>query len=81
MMNFIPSSTCRIISQLRRPVLTNTRSFAVSFNTVEMPSLSPTMTHGNLASWKVKPGDEIKPGDVICEIETDKAVLGFEVFN
>ncbi|PNH07466.1 Dihydrolipoyllysine-residue acetyltransferase [Tetrabaena socialis] len=43
-----------------------------------MPSLSPTMDRGNIVEWKVKPGDAIKPGDVMAEIETDKATLGFE---
>ncbi len=43
-----------------------------------MPSLSPTMERGNIVSWKVGPGDAIKPGDVLAEIETDKATLAFE---
>ena len=43
-----------------------------------MPALSPTMTEGNLASWQVKEGDEIKAGDVIAEIETDKATMEVE---
>ena len=44
-----------------------------------MPSLSPTMTHGTISAWKRKPGDELKAGDVLCEIETDKASVGFDV--
>ena len=44
-----------------------------------MPSLSPTMTQGTIAAWKKAPGDLLKPGDILCEIETDKAVVGFEV--
>jgi hypothetical protein len=40
-----------------------------------MPSLSPTMTAGNIASWKKKVGDAIAPGDVLAEIETDKATM------
>jgi len=44
-----------------------------------MPSLSPTMTHGTISLWKAKPGDELKAGDVLCEIETDKASMGFEL--
>ncbi|XP_039023561.1 dihydrolipoyllysine-residue acetyltransferase component 1 of pyruvate dehydrogenase complex, mitochondrial-like isoform X2 [Hibiscus syriacus] len=43
-----------------------------------MPALSPTMTQGNIAKWKKKEGDKIEPGDVLCEIETDKATLEFE---
>ena len=41
---------------------------------VLMPALSPTMTEGKLAKWHVKVGDAVKAGQVICEIETDKAV-------
>lgn len=45
---------------------------------VGIPALSPTMTHGNLASWKLKQGDSMSAGDVVCEIETDKAIVDFE---
>jgi pyruvate/2-oxoglutarate dehydrogenase complex dihydrolipoamide acyltransferase (E2) component len=38
-----------------------------------MPALSPTMTEGKLAKWLKHPGDAVKSGDVIAEIETDKA--------
>lgn len=44
-----------------------------------MPALSPTMTHGTIASWTKKPGDVCGAGDVLCEIETDKATVAFEV--
>lgn len=44
-----------------------------------LPALSPTMEKGNLMKWLVKEGDKVTPGDVICEIETDKASVGFEV--
>jgi pyruvate dehydrogenase E2 component (dihydrolipoamide acetyltransferase) len=43
-----------------------------------MPALSPSMTTGNIASWVKKEGDKINPGDVIAEIETDKATVAFE---
>lgn len=43
-----------------------------------MPALSPTMTEGNLAKWLKKEGDKIKAGDVIAEIETDKATMEVE---
>ena len=43
-----------------------------------MPALSPTMTEGNLAKWVKKEGDAVKAGDVICEIETDKATMEVE---
>ncbi|KAL9674816.1 hypothetical protein QQ045_003015 [Rhodiola kirilowii] len=45
---------------------------------IDMPALSPTMTQGNIATWKKKEGDKIEVGDVLCEIETDKATLEFE---
>jgi pyruvate/2-oxoglutarate dehydrogenase complex dihydrolipoamide acyltransferase (E2) component len=44
-----------------------------------MPALSPTMTHGSISSWKYKAGDFVKAGDALCEIETDKASVGFDV--
>jgi pyruvate dehydrogenase E2 component (dihydrolipoamide acetyltransferase) len=43
-----------------------------------MPALSPTMTSGNIGTWQKKPGDTIAPGDVLVEIETDKAQMDFE---
>ncbi|KAF4988527.1 hypothetical protein FDECE_15014 [Fusarium decemcellulare] len=45
---------------------------------VKMPALSPTMQAGNIGSWQKKPGDSIAPGDVLVEIETDKAQMDFE---
>src|ERR1041385_7650727 len=46
-----------------------------------MPALSPTMEKGNLAKWLKKEGDAVKPGDVIAEIETDKATMEFEAIE
>lgn len=43
-----------------------------------MPALSPTMTEGNIASWKIKEGDSFSAGDVLLEIETDKAQMDVE---
>ena len=43
-----------------------------------MPALSPTMTEGTLAKWIVKEGDTVAAGDVMAEIETDKATMEFE---
>src|SRR5450631_3877435 len=43
-----------------------------------MPALSPTMEKGNLAKWLKKEGDTVKSGDVIAEIETDKATMEVE---
>lgn len=46
-----------------------------------MPALSPTMTEGTLAKWHKKEGDAIKSGDVLAEIETDKATMEFEAVD
>jgi pyruvate dehydrogenase E2 component (dihydrolipoamide acetyltransferase) len=46
-----------------------------------MPALSPTMTEGNLAKWLKKEGEPVKPGDVIAEIETDKATMEVEAVD
>ena len=46
-----------------------------------MPALSPTMTEGNLAKWTKKEGDKVKAGDVIAEIETDKATMEVEAVD
>ncbi len=46
-----------------------------------MPALSPTMEKGNLAKWLKQEGDKVKPGDVIAEIETDKATMEYEVID
>ena len=43
-----------------------------------MPALSPTMSEGKLSKWLVKEGDKIKAGDLLAEIETDKAIMEFE---
>jgi pyruvate dehydrogenase E1 component beta subunit len=48
---------------------------------VLMPALSPTMTEGKLAKWHVKVGDVVKAGQVICEIETDKATMEVEAVD
>jgi pyruvate/2-oxoglutarate dehydrogenase complex dihydrolipoamide acyltransferase (E2) component len=48
---------------------------------VLMPALSPTMEEGTLAKWLVKEGDKVKSGDVIAEIETDKATMEFEAVD
>src|SRR5579872_5305618 len=45
---------------------------------VLMPALSPTMTEGKLAKWLKKPGDAVKAGDILAEIETDKATMEME---
>ncbi|PJK31423.1 pyruvate dehydrogenase complex dihydrolipoamide acetyltransferase [Minwuia thermotolerans] len=49
--------------------------------TITMPALSPTMEEGTLASWQVKAGDTVAAGDVLCEIETDKATMEVEAVD
>ncbi|KAH9768769.1 Dihydrolipoyllysine-residue acetyltransferase component 1 of pyruvate dehydrogenase complex [Citrus sinensis] len=49
-----------------------------SHTVVGMPALSPTMSQGNIAKWRKKEGDKIEIGDILCEIETDKATVEFE---
>ncbi|UTO28790.1 pyruvate dehydrogenase complex dihydrolipoamide acetyltransferase [Bartonella harrusi] len=48
---------------------------------ITMPALSPTMEEGNLAKWNVKVGDKVSAGDVIAEIETDKATMEVEAID
>eukprot|EP01104_Vermistella_antarctica_P007885 TRINITY_DN1952_c2_g4_i1.p1 TRINITY_DN1952_c2_g4~~TRINITY_DN1952_c2_g4_i1.p1 ORF type:complete len:532 (-),score=109.85 TRINITY_DN1952_c2_g4_i1:13-1563(-) len=81
--SFTPSTT-QIISQAS-PLRTSRISLGARFFTeypdhqaVAMPALSPTMTEGKIVSWSVKEGDAVAPGDLLCEIETDKAVMSFE---
>ena len=48
---------------------------------LKMPTLSPTMEEGTLAKWLVKEGDDVKSGDILAEIETDKATMEFEAVD
>src|SRR6478672_956904 len=48
---------------------------------IKMPRLSDTMTEGTVATWLKKVGDTVKEGDILAEIETDKATMEFESFN
>ena len=61
-------------------VLRRVRAFSAlpAHQQITMPGLSPTMTQGNIATWHKKEGDEVAAGDVLCEIETDKATLEME---
>jgi pyruvate/2-oxoglutarate dehydrogenase complex dihydrolipoamide acyltransferase (E2) component len=51
---------------------------AVTGLEVKMPSLSPTMSEGIIVKWLKNEGDPVSPGDVLCDIQTDKAVVSFE---
>src|SRR3546814_12463379 len=48
---------------------------------IQMPALSPTMEEGTLAKWLVKEGDTVSAGDLLAEIETDKATMEFEAVD
>ena len=48
---------------------------------LKMPALSPTMEEGTLAKWLVKEGDSVAAGDILAEIETDKATMEFEAVD
>lgn len=80
-----------LVPALRRQVLQHARFARVAVpsltrwyasfpphTVVKMPALSPTMTAGNIGAWQKKPGDSISPGEVLVEIETDKAQMDFE---
>jgi pyruvate/2-oxoglutarate dehydrogenase complex dihydrolipoamide acyltransferase (E2) component len=54
-------------------------STSVPYTTITMPALSPTMTAGTISSWVKKEGEAVAVGDVLCEIETDKATMAYEV--
>jgi pyruvate dehydrogenase E2 component (dihydrolipoamide acetyltransferase) len=77
-----PSS---VLVSSRRAVSAGSNLFSVrwfadlpSYSILKMPSLSPTMKQGNIIDWKKKEGDKLSPGDVIADIETDKATMEFE---
>src|SRR5262245_55346053 len=63
-----------------RSATADSRARAMSIN-ILMPALSPTMTEGKLAKWHVKVGDTVKAGQIICEIETDKATMEVEAVD
>ena len=48
---------------------------------IKMPALSPTMEEGTLAKWLVNEGDAVKSGDILAEIETDKATMEVEAVD
>ncbi|KAJ1342949.1 pyruvate dehydrogenase complex dihydrolipoamide acetyltransferase [Batrachochytrium salamandrivorans] len=75
------SAIC-LLSESKNTAHTQRRSYASSnypaHAVLNMPALSPTMTQGNLGKWHKKIGDPISPGDILVEIETDKAQMDFE---
>jgi pyruvate/2-oxoglutarate dehydrogenase complex dihydrolipoamide acyltransferase (E2) component len=53
-------------------------NFGADFLRLEMPALSPTMSEGTIVQWNIQEGGKVNIGDVICEIQTDKATIGYE---
>src|SRR2546421_798418 len=53
----------------------------IAMSEVNMPRLSDTMQEGTIARWLKKTGDEVKKGDIIAEIETDKATMDLEAYD
>jgi pyruvate dehydrogenase E2 component (dihydrolipoamide acetyltransferase) len=60
---------------------TKQEKYAVMGIEIKMPALSPTMEEGTLAKWLVKEGDSVQSGDLLAEIETDKATMEFEAVD
>ena len=76
---------CVLYEELYRECDTKVQNFmlyhmfvSVVGQEVKMPSLSPTMSEGTIVKWLKKEGDPIQPGDVLCDIQTDKAVISLE---
>lgn len=77
------AAACRATARLSGSRAVTARSFTSSTRCLAaqnftMPALSPTMTEGNIATWNVKEGDSFSAGDVLLEIETDKATMDVE---
>ncbi|CAG9972149.1 unnamed protein product [Clonostachys byssicola] len=77
------AAVCRATARLSSNPAVGARAFTSSSRCLAaqnftMPALSPTMTEGNIAAWNVKEGDSFSAGDVLLEIETDKATMDVE---
>ncbi|AFX98909.1 pyruvate dehydrogenase complex dihydrolipoamide acetyltransferase [Candidatus Endolissoclinum faulkneri L2] len=70
-----------MLLQLRTPAIVHNGKNQAMPIPITMPALSPTMTEGNLAKWMVKEGDTVSAGEVIVEIETDKATMEVEAVD
>ncbi|KAI0131772.1 single hybrid motif-containing protein, partial [Xylariales sp. AK1849] len=73
-----PSSASAALRCTLTPQLARWYASFPPHTVIKMPALSPTMTAGNIGAWNKKAGDSIAPGDVLVEIETDKAQMDFE---
>lgn len=78
----LSDSRAALLSRSAQLLSSSPRGFASLPEGVEeltMPALSPTMTVGNISSWLKKEGEQLQAGDVLCQIETDKAVVDYEM--
>ncbi|XP_009774567.1 dihydrolipoyllysine-residue acetyltransferase component 2 of pyruvate dehydrogenase complex, mitochondrial-like isoform X1 [Nicotiana sylvestris] len=78
-----PSASTASMAFMRGSQVPSRRCFSTASDfpphqEIGMPSLSPTMTEGNIARWLKKEGDKVSPGEVLCEVETDKATVEME---
>ena len=70
--------SCGRVGTADRGVALHTSTTNAVLSKFQMPAMSPTMTEGGIASWKMKEGDTFTTGDVLVEIETDKATIDVE---
>ncbi|XP_049765774.1 pyruvate dehydrogenase protein X component, mitochondrial-like [Schistocerca cancellata] len=68
----------RCLAATQKLCFHNSYLLCVAGQEIKMPSLSPTMSEGTIVKWLKKEGDVVQPGDVLCDIQTDKAVVSFE---
>jgi len=73
------SAFCRLASRRSLTRWLRSASSLPEHTVLEMPALSPTMAQGNISKWLISEGDAFSPGDAICDIETDKATVSYDV--
>ena len=76
-----PQAVAPVAETVAAPVTQATTAIPAGVKVITMPRLSDTMTTGTVATWLKKVGDAVKEGDMLAEIETDKATMEFESFN
>lgn len=76
-----PKTEAAPVAEIKAEVPTTAAALPAGVKVVTMPRLSDTMTDGTVATWLKKVGDTVKEGDILAEIETDKATMEFESFN
>jgi len=77
----IPAESKEEIATTKEALPTSNFQLPTNVKVVTMPRLSDTMTDGTVATWLKKVGDKVNEGDILAEIETDKATMEFESFN